>query len=73
MFCVSKLILLNLFTPISSGFRIKFLTIGAYLHLDGFLFELPGEEFGRNVHKFSDVLRHISDHDSIKILLAFAV
>lgn len=46
---------------------IKFLTVGPALHLDGFVFSLPGEEFGHDVHKFGQgvrrVLRCISDHD----------
>ena len=48
---------------------IKFLTVGSILHLDGFVFELPGEEFGQDVHKFGEgvrrVLKCISDHDPI--------
>ena len=32
---------------------IKFLTIGSHQHLDGFVFELPGEDFGQNVQDFS--------------------
>lgn len=46
---------------------IKFLAIGEHLHLDGFVFELPGEEFGQDVHKFGQgvrrILKCISDHD----------
>ncbi|KAL5490885.1 hypothetical protein EMCRGX_G016081 [Ephydatia muelleri] len=46
---------------------IKFLAIGEELHLDGFVFELPGEEFGQDVHKFGQgvrrILRCLSDYD----------
>ena len=46
---------------------IKFLSVGSILHLDGFVIELPGDEFGQDVHKFGEgvrrVLKCISDHD----------
>ena len=46
---------------------IKFLLIGDTLHLDGFVFELPGEKFCRDLHLFGQsvrrVLKCISDHD----------
>lgn len=46
---------------------IKFLAIGEHQHLDGFVFELPGEEFGNDVHKFGQgvrrILKCLSDHD----------
>ena len=46
---------------------IKFLTIGSTLHLDGFVFALPGEEFGRDIHQFGQgvrrVMKCISDQD----------
>lgn len=32
---------------------IRFLVVGAILHLDGFVFKLPGEEFGQNIHDFA--------------------
>lgn len=45
----------------------KFLIVGASLHLDGFLFELPGEQFGQTVEDFGRgvrrVLKCISDYD----------
>ena len=46
---------------------IKFLAVGTSLHLDGFLFELPGDEFGQTPQKFGEgvrrILKCISDHD----------
>ena len=46
---------------------IKFLILGPSLHLDGFLFELPGDEFGYDIDQFGQgvrrVLTCISDHD----------
>lgn len=46
---------------------MKFLILGSSLHLDGFVFELPGDEFGHDVNKFGEgvrrVLKCISDHD----------
>ena len=46
---------------------IKFLTVGPTLHLDGFVFALPGNEFGRDVDQFGQgvrrMLKCISDHD----------
>ena len=46
---------------------IKFLTVGPTLHLDGFVFALPGDQFGQDVHQFGQgvrrVLKCISDHD----------
>ena len=46
---------------------IKFLAVGATLHLDGFVLELPGDEFGETPQKFGEGVRHIlkciSDHD----------
>ena len=46
---------------------MKFLAVGPSLHLDGFVFELPGDEFGKDVHLFGQgvrrVLKHVSDHD----------
>ena len=46
---------------------IKFLAVGSTLHLDGFLFELPGKEFYRDVQSFGQgicrVLKCISDAD----------
>ena len=46
---------------------IKFVAVSPDLHLDGFVFALPGAEFGRDVHRFGRgvcrVLRVISDAD----------
>ena len=46
---------------------IKFLTVGSTLHLDGFVFALPGKEFGHDIQQFGQgvrrVLKCISDHD----------
>ena len=46
---------------------IKFMAIGEYVHLDGFVFELPGEEFGHNVKLFGQgvyrTLKCLSDND----------
>ena len=46
---------------------LKFLTVGPILHLDGFVFALPGDEFGQDVYKFGQgvrrVLKCISDYD----------
>lgn len=46
---------------------IKFVAVSPYLHLDGFVFALPGAEFGLDVHKFGQgvcrVLKVISDAD----------
>ena len=46
---------------------IKFLTVGPTLHLDGFVFALPGDEYGQDVNQFGQgvrrVLKCISDHD----------
>eukprot|EP00731_Ephydatia_muelleri_P023701 Em0015g1284a len=46
---------------------MKFLAVGELLHLDGFVFELPGDDFGQDVHKFGQgvrrILKCISDHD----------
>ena len=46
---------------------IKFLTIGPTLRLDGFVFALPGKEYGQDVHTFGQgvrrVLKCMSDHD----------
>ena len=48
---------------------IKFIAVGSVLHLDGFLFELPGEEFHRDVESFGEgvrrVLKCISDADPL--------
>ena len=48
---------------------IKFIAVGKFLHLDGFVFKLPGEEFGQDVHSFGEgvrrVLKCISDCDPI--------
>ena len=45
----------------------KFLTVGATLHLDGFVFALPSDKFGHDVHQFGQgvrrVLQCISDQD----------
>lgn len=45
----------------------KLLAIGSSLHLDGFVFELPGDEFGQDVHTFGQgvrrVLKFISNND----------
>ncbi len=47
----------------------KFLAVGSTLHLDGFLIELPGDEFSRDVVAFGAgvrrVLKCISDSDPI--------
>ncbi len=47
----------------------KLLVVGDHLHLDGFLFELPGDQFGQSVEEFGEgvrrVLKCISDHDPI--------
>ena len=47
----------------------KLLIVGASLHLDGFLFELPGDQFGATLEEFGQgvrrVLKYISDHDPI--------
>ena len=46
---------------------VKFLAVGATLHLDGFVFALPGDQFGQEVNRFGQavrrVLKCISDHD----------
>ena len=46
---------------------IKLLIIGDSLHLDGFVFELPGKEFGEDVTSFGEgvrrVLKCLSDND----------
>lgn len=46
---------------------IKFLRVGDVLHLDGFVFQLPGAEFGDTVENFGQgvrrVLKCISDND----------
>lgn len=45
----------------------KFIAIGSTLHLDGFLFELPGNQFSQDVVSFGEgvwhVLKCISDAD----------
>ncbi|XP_064385213.1 uncharacterized protein LOC135334087 [Halichondria panicea] len=47
----------------------KLLIVGDSLHLDGFLIELPGSQFGATVEEFGQgvrrVLKCISDHDPI--------
>ena len=64
-----KCLLLLLPTHASSSLPmfVKFLAVGDVLRLDGFVFALPGEQFGRDVEKFGQgvrrVLRCISDHD----------
>ena len=46
---------------------VKFFSVGPSLHLDGFVFELPGGEFGQDVHQFGGgvrrVLKCISNND----------
>lgn len=46
---------------------IKFFAVGAILHLEGFVFELPGDDYGQDVNSFGEgmrrVLKCISDHD----------
>ena len=46
---------------------VKFLMVGSSLHLDGFVFALPSDEFGQDVHKFGQgvrrILQCISDRD----------
>ena len=46
---------------------IKFLMVGPTLHLDGFVFALPGDQFGQEVNRFGQVVRRvlkcISDND----------
>ena len=46
---------------------MKFVVVGPSLHLDGFVFELPGDEFGKDVNSFGRgirrILKCISDHD----------
>lgn len=46
---------------------LKFLTVGSDLHLDGFLFELPGLKYYKDVESFGEgvrrVLKCISDAD----------
>lgn len=46
---------------------IKFLILGPSLHLDGFVIQLPGDEYGQDVDKFGQgvrrVLKCLSDHD----------
>ena len=56
-------------TCISRSFPalIKFFAVGESLHLDGFVFELPGNEFGTDVEAFGKgvyrVLKYISNQD----------
>ena len=46
---------------------MKFLAVGSHLHLDGFIFALPGDEFGEDPQQFGQgvrrILKCISDHD----------
>ena len=41
------------------------------MHLDGFIFELPGEEYGCDIFKLAEgvrcVLKHLSDNDPAKV------
>lgn len=45
--------------------------IGSKMRLDGFVFELPGNEYGHDIHKFAEgvrrVLKHLSDKDPAKV------
>lgn len=46
---------------------MKFLILGPGLHLDGFVFELPGDKFGMDIETFGQgvrrILKYISDQD----------
>ena len=46
---------------------IKFLILGSSLHLDGFVIQLPGHEYGQDIDKFGQgvrrVLKCLSNHD----------
>ena len=59
--------IINIFNFRSIPTLIKFFAIGESLHLDGFVFELPGEEFGKDTESFGEgvrrVLSYISEQD----------
>ena len=61
---VSYVYIINIFNFRSIPTLIKFFAIGESLHLDGFVFELPGEEFGKDTESFGEGVRRVLSYMS---------
>ena len=61
--------IINIFNFRSIPALIKFFAIGESLYLDGFVIELPGEEFGKDTESFGK--GDISELDSIAWIKSF--